>query len=161
MVGRLEVRLVPHHLPELSGLPAGLLRVERRVEDEAMDMKVGVRNPVHGSRCEVGERAPDQVAGLEVLVAVAESDPGMGARLELAHGLRDRRLHGLHDPGVPGQGVEHRYPLWCVEREVVADRAVIPCPGGEPLAGQRVEIVAETGEGLLIEWAGSAALIPI
>ena len=156
VVRGLEVGLLLDQVPELPRLPAGLHRIVGGVEHEAVDVQMGIRQPVHGPRREVDEVAPGEIARVPVLALAVESHSGVDRGLELDHGLGHGLAHRGHDARVSGQSMEHRDALRSVEGQVVADRAVIPRTGGESLAIAGVGVVAEACKRKPIKVAGEA-----
>ena len=152
----LEVRRVPHHLPELSRLPPVLLRVEGRVEGEAVGVQVGVGYPVHRPRGEMHELGVQEVAGGPLGILPALPHPCLDIGLKFLHRLPHRRLEGGEDAFVLGQRVQERQGLRGVKVEVVADGAVVFRPGSERTTGSRVPVVAQTEERLASDLSDQA-----
>lgn len=106
MKQRLEIRCIALQARELPRLPATLLFVPCRVEDETMSVEVRVGHAVHWPSSRMNELAPGQVARRAVLIPARCAHPRLHLGFHVVHRRVHRLLEGVEDARILREPIE-------------------------------------------------------
>ena len=133
---------------EVRRLPAILHRVVCRVEGEAVNVQMRVRDAADRPRREMDELRPGEIPRHPVFLRTAFSHPRGRLLFRLVHRFRDRRTERLKEFFISRQRVKDGETFRRMEIQIVAHGAPAFGPQRQPFTRLRMPIFDQRGEGV-------------